>query len=194
MGVRRERLERLPGWSWERQRDRWDHGFERLVEFVHSEGHCVVPVEHQCPDGYRLGHWVRKQRSNTEGLTDDRLARLEAIAGWIWDVKTHQWSRAYELLRSYALQFGDARVPQDFRSADGFGLGLWVSHNRSRSAPHFPTTRPGCLRRLRVGPGTFSRRHGRRPIEFSWNTHLSMEIASSKQDSGHQMVSRWDHG
>ena len=194
VGVRRERLERLPGWSWERQRDRWDHGFERLVEFVHSEGHCVVPVEHQCPDGYRLGHWVRKQRSNTEGLTDDRLARLEAIAGWIWDVKTHQWSRAYELLRSYALQFGDARVPQDFRSADGFGLGLWVSHNRSRSAPHFPTTRPGCLRRLRVGPGTFSRRHGRRPIEFSWNTHLSMEIASSKQDSGHQMVSRWDHG
>jgi Helicase associated domain len=81
---RRQRLETLPGWSWDRLSEQWDDGFSHLKQFAEREGHCRVPNNHRSDDGYRLGQWVTVQRRKKSRMGSDRRQRLEALPGWIW--------------------------------------------------------------------------------------------------------------
>lgn len=81
---RDQRLDALPGWRWDPHADRWEQGFNRLVEYVESNGHARVPQPY-IVDGYRLGKWVAWQRhKNSDGTLDPvRRERLAALDGWI---------------------------------------------------------------------------------------------------------------
>jgi hypothetical protein len=84
---RRQRLEALPGWSWNVLSDEWEKGFHCLKQFSDREGHCRVPAQHKTDDNYRLGQWVGVQRTNKEKMDSDRRQRLEAVPGWVWKAK-----------------------------------------------------------------------------------------------------------
>ncbi|CPR10900.1 helicase-associated [Mycobacterium bohemicum DSM 44277] len=129
---RQRRLEDLPGWTWDRQADKWEQGFRRLLEYVERHGRARVPQSYTV-DGYRLGSWCQLQRSNyAEGILEgDRKRRLKDLPGWTWDPRADDWEEGFSRLLDFVDRHGRARVPLS-HTVDGYKLGQWVSVQRTR--------------------------------------------------------------
>ena len=83
------RLEAIPGWSWDVFMDRLEKNFEQLHSYVKQYGNSRVPATYVSLDGFKLGSWVSVQRKNNSNnlLTQDQIDRFEVIPGWIWSKK-----------------------------------------------------------------------------------------------------------
>ncbi|WP_132471894.1 DEAD/DEAH box helicase [Rhodococcus sp. SMB37] len=112
----------------------WEFWFGLLEEFVKDHGHVRVPHSY-IVDGYRLGTWVSKQRSQRTGgtLDIDRVHRLQELAGWTWNPKADQWEGGFRRLLEYVDLHGDARVPVSC-TVEGYRLGHWVNIQRTGHA------------------------------------------------------------
>jgi len=128
---RRQRLEALPGWTWNPISVQWENGFTRLKRFSEREGHCVVRRGHKTDDGYELGMWVSSQRKNKDLMRPDHRSRLEALPGWNWDPLSVQWEEGFSRLKQFFDREGHCRVPRSHKTDDGYRLGEWVSNQRS---------------------------------------------------------------
>ncbi len=130
-GGRRERLEALPRWTWDPLEARWEDSFAMLERFVEREGHARVPLAH-VEDGFALGSWVAKQRRDfaQRQMPEQRVARLDAVPRWTWNVTDALWDEQFEALNQFAVREGHTRVPNAARE-NGFALGRWVAAQRS---------------------------------------------------------------
>jgi len=74
---------------WDRLSFGWVKGFDQLKKYAKKEGNARVPQRFKDDDGFSLGTWVSRQRKeyNKGNLSDDRIAQLEAVDGWVWAVK-----------------------------------------------------------------------------------------------------------
>jgi len=145
---RRQRLEALPGWSWDALSDRWEESFSHLKEFSEREGHCRVPASYKTVGGHRLGGWVVLQRSNRINMDRDRRQRLEALPGWSWAVHLDRWEKCFSHLRNYSEREGHCRVAKRYKTDDCYALGAWVVQQRS-----VKDTMDSDRRRLEALPG-----------------------------------------
>jgi hypothetical protein len=127
---RKYRLEALPGWTWNAVEDNWEAGFRYLKEFVDCERHAKVPWGYKTPNGYRLGQWVRTQRTAENIMPSERKARLEALPGWSWNTLEDQWETGFRCLKEFMEQEGHANVPLRYKTPEGYGLGQWVRDQR----------------------------------------------------------------
>ena len=127
---RAERLEALPGWTWDAHGAAWEEGFASLTRYAERVGDTRVPARF-LEDGFRLGQWVSGQRSAQVAgrLSAARAERLKALPGWTWSTLDAAWEEGFASLTRYAERVGDTRVPKGFRE-DGFRLGQWVSGQR----------------------------------------------------------------
>ena len=125
-------LEALPGWTWDALSDRWEDGFRHLVEFSERERHAKVKQGFVAGDGYPLGAWVANQRARRSKIFSERKIRLEALPGWIWAVDSLQWDDWIDLLKEFARKNGHTRVPQAFKTSNGYLLGRWVNTRRTK--------------------------------------------------------------
>ncbi|WP_263998778.1 DEAD/DEAH box helicase [Mycobacterium yunnanensis] len=82
-----QRLNEIPGWSWDPFADQWNQGYSILVDYVRYNGDARVPRSYVV-DGFALGGWVQKQRSifNRGGGDPERRRRLDELPGWSWTV------------------------------------------------------------------------------------------------------------
>ena len=138
------RLEALPDWTWAPHDAAWEEGFSYLGRFVARESHARVPLAH-LEDGYPVGKWISHQRGlyGAGSLSPDRIARLEALPGWTWDVKDAAWERGFSSLQHFVERVGHPRVPREHIEG-GFALGAWC--HRTGVA----TTGDGPIRRERA--------------------------------------------
>lgn len=135
---RRERLERLPGWSWDLVSGRWEIWIGLMNQFISEHGHANVPYPYVVGE-YNLRSWVAIQRLQyrKKRLSDDRVRELEALPGWSWDVLEDTWQQNHNSLKEFVERVGHARVPQG-HTESGLNLGTWVAvqrKNREKMSP-----------------------------------------------------------
>ncbi len=121
-----DRLEKLPEWEWSQYEASWEEHYEMLKQYVDREGNALVPAKHR-KDGYNLGRWVIKQRGVYQNgdLSPDRIKRLEALSGWVWNTREASWEEHYVILKQYVEREGHALVPRSHKS------GRWVTNQRT---------------------------------------------------------------
>ena len=99
---------------------------ELYAGYVEENGHARVPKRYKTKDGYALGGWVSTQRANKDNLTPERVSRLESLSGWVWDALAADWEEGFSNLSRYVEAMGHARVPQRYKTKDGYTLGRWI--------------------------------------------------------------------
>ena len=130
-GERKQKLVKL-GFVWDVLVYLWEVNFQRLQQYKAEHGHVLVPRAYKSAAGFRVGLWVSKQRKakKTGKLPMDREHRLEEV-GFLWDMGPQPWEESFQRLLAYKAKHRNVLVPQGYKTADGFRLGLWVSNQRT---------------------------------------------------------------
>jgi hypothetical protein len=146
-------LEALPGWVWNPHDEQWSAGLAAVHAYAAENGHARVPARYVSPDGHRTGNWVGTRRRDyaAGGLTPDRIAELEAIPGWSWNMFDEKWYSGLAAVRAHATENGHANVPQRYVSSDGHKTGRWVRSRRGDYAAGRLT--PDQIAELEAIPG-----------------------------------------
>ena len=123
-------LRAYAGWIWEPFADQFSEGLNHLDQFITVHGHARVP-RHYCSGTFPLGSWCDRRRIDRERgrLSADRVAELEARAGWAWRPAAEDYERALTNLRAFAAREGHTIVPRH-HVENGQNLGLWVAARR----------------------------------------------------------------
>ena len=78
-----------------------------------------------------LGNVVRLRRDKPEALSQEQIARLDAI-GMSWgDGNSTRWMAAYNAAKLYYEHTGHLNVPVQYVAPDGTPLGKWVARQRA---------------------------------------------------------------
>ncbi|NGZ06842.1 MAG: hypothetical protein G8237_10850 [Magnetococcales bacterium] len=124
-----ERIKRLDaeGFVWDLAAAAWDEMCEVLRQHWLKYGHGKVPKE--WPENPTLAIWSEEQRRLRAkgGLTDERIARLEAL-DFVWDLKKARWEEGWQLFQEFRIQNGHGRIPDP--CPDSWQLDQWAREMR----------------------------------------------------------------
>lgn len=144
-----ERLEAIPGWTWERPKDHRHKGdsaatVRAVKEYVDRGGDCARIPTDVVIDSVKVSRAASSLRARYHRgeLTTEVVATLEALRGWWWgsgesqqppeygkSVGRRPESEVFLLLDRYVERRGHAWVPR-YHVEDGFRLGSWLHLQR----------------------------------------------------------------
>ena len=128
-----------PTW-FDSHESKWWNRYQQLKGHTAEHGTSNVAALFTAPDGFPLGAWVvanrkaKKYGAAAGRLTDDRIAALEALPGWVWSAQEAKYRMHLEHLANYARDHGHTSMARDFTTADGVTLGRWASEMRASHA------------------------------------------------------------
>jgi superfamily II DNA or RNA helicase len=128
-----ERLESLPGWTWDSLETDFQEGFVYLQQYVAECGHARVPHSYRTEDKFNLGTWISSRRGEKKNnnLPQDKIEQLDSLPGWTWDPIETAFQEGFAYLQQYVAECGHARVPHRYKTEDKFILGKWISNRRT---------------------------------------------------------------
>ena len=127
-----ERLDSI-GMVWEtRSETAWAKGLEAAKRYRQQYGDLQVPSDYKDGNGFALGIWVRdvRRRYRSGGLTQDRVAELEAL-GMVWNMVDSRWEYCYAEAAAYYEQHGNLDFPKHYVTESGLRLGQWLKNQRA---------------------------------------------------------------
>ena len=119
--------------EWDTDIDTFQVGLVYLTAYAGTNGHRDVPLGYVTDDGFELGAWTARRRTQREAgtLTIENEATLDALDGWVWDAAEALFQAGMTHMRVYMGIHGNYRVPPRYVAPDGFGLGQWVARRRA---------------------------------------------------------------
>lgn len=114
----------------------WDHYFSEASIYYAENGNLDIPRRYKTPMGLSLGAWLQLQRQIRSGtcggsLTQQQIERLDSI-GMRWDNYSDlAWTKGYEEAEQYYAKHRNLMVPANWKTADGYPLGRWISNKRT---------------------------------------------------------------
>jgi superfamily II DNA or RNA helicase len=130
-----QKLDKLPGWTWDPLGDSWNKFYELTKQFSQEFGHAAVPTKPTLYKGERLAGWINSQRTdyNKGQLDQQRISQLEHITGWTWAPKDDQYERGFNALLQYVLRNKTAKIKRDhieIFEGKTIRLGSWCQTRR----------------------------------------------------------------
>ena len=119
------------GFVWDVNDHQWQQGVHKLHDYKSVNGGVMVPWKHETSDGFKLGMWVASKRvAKSKGkLSSDQIKELDDL-GFVWDVNDYQWQQGIHKLQDYKFENGGVMVTRNYKTLDGFKLGMWVASKR----------------------------------------------------------------
>lgn len=117
--------------------DSWETGYLHAEGYFAEYGDLCVPKNYICEDQYALGNWIANQRNKYNNqtqyrtLTEEQIRRLESIR-MIWNQNEECWEKAFALAADYSREHGHLKIPNRYKTADGYSLGEWIRSQREK--------------------------------------------------------------
>ena len=77
-------------------------GLNELTKYISKYGNSYVPERYQTESGYKLGQFCKMARQGTIRVKE-RIALLDKINGWVWDIEEDKFQKMYSELKKFAL-------------------------------------------------------------------------------------------
>ena len=121
-----KRLEEFHDWSWDLLEDKWQENYELTRDFLQKNGTDVFTqgIDRKMINN-SLNKWVIAQRTKyKQGELDfEKVALLNKLNGWVWDVLDNYWNKRFEELKTFSIE------NDNFPSQES-ELGRWISSQR----------------------------------------------------------------
>ena len=126
------------GMQWDVLDYLFEQNYAAAVAYHRTHGNLDVPVAYVDPNGVKLGAWLRRLcriragKSEKGRLTEDQIARLDAL-GMIWGNRNDlAWERGFSHASAYAAEHHTLNIPPSYKTPDGYKLGGWVADQREK--------------------------------------------------------------
>jgi hypothetical protein len=169
----------------------WDAQYQHLVQFYQANSHTNVPRKGSTVN---LSKWLTKQRSRKSKLSQEQVAKLDAV-NFEWNSKKVledlAWNERYARLQGYLEEHGNTNVPQKYEP--DLELGTWVANQRRRyNQGKLRADRQQLLQKLGFN---FLTRGGKKPAnpvinkayDAQWE-RMFQQLVKFKNEHGHTNV------
>ena len=107
-------------------------GLSHLERFIKENKNARVPDTYETKDGFRLGRWVGRIRSNKRKgkLSQDKIDQLDMME-FIWDPLESDFIEGLNYLKFFKKKYGHVRVSNRYKTKNDFALGPWINSRRN---------------------------------------------------------------